>query len=552
MTWPMTRTKVVGALALACAASACGSRPSYWDLPVSTVSSYGLANGVALVDDSDHRVVMLTAGADQQLDTRSLSIGHNVATGGISASADGTHLFVLTAGDWPRKTASDQYPSLSVIDDSNFAPTVSQYTMTVPMPNLAIDPLGSWAVAYTGPSAPSTFVQNANELVIFDLTKPGSMAQPRTIRSLGGTPQRLTFSPLLNLPKGPGRLLIIETDIDVTLLELGNTVPDSEVTVPLTSGTTAQQVQPAGVVVDGFLDPTTMAAEPRIALRAANDRNVFTLTLGPSDTHDFTPIINEVDVGGVPTDIAFVRADMGVLRVAALVPNTSSAMLVEPDTGITTQVMLPAAYSRLSLVTDVVPGATAGTDVAMLWDASNGGTSGVAYWLLGNTVGQPYFSVEPIAISRAVREVDDVSINDHLKVLETGNAGNTTETDGFFVLDLVLRTASPLVTQGAATISIAPDRLKPDGSGGPPDGGRLWAFVRNGTDLAKVDFTTLNPVNLFTDLPIDAVYDVARPAGGRSLIAIHRQATIGATVFDAFNPDNVTAHRIPSLLLEGP
>ena len=546
MTWPTTWPKVVAVLALGCAASACGSRPSYWDLPVSTgVSTYGLANGVALVDDQDHRVVMLTAGADQQLSTHPLPIGHNVATGGISTSPDGLRLFVLTLGDSPRRTASDQFPALFVVDDSVDAsgfinPTISQYTMKGDaLPNLAIDPMGQWAIAYTGASAPAAFVQNANELVIFDLSHPGSTPQPRTIRSLGGTPQRLTFSPNLNLPKGQGRLLVIETDIDVTLLELGSTSP--EVTVPLTSGTTAQQVQPAGVVIDSFLDSSN-AAEPRIALRAANDRNVFTLTLGPSDKFDFTPIINEVDVGGVPSDIAFVRADMGALRVAALVPSTSSAMLVEPDTSITTQVMLPEAYSRLSLVTDVVPAGTPGTDVAMLWGASNGGSSGVAYWLLGNTVGQPYFSIEPIAVSRAVRAVDDVTGDATKKVLETASGGNTTTTDGFFVLDLIQRTASPLVTKSTATLSIA------------PDGKRLWAFVRNGTDLAQVDFDTLAPVNRFTDLPIDAVYDVARPAsvGGRSLIAIHSQGTIGATVFDALNPDDVTARRIPSLLLEGP
>ena len=116
----------------------------------------------------------------------------------------------------------------------------------------------------------------------------------------------------------------------------------------------------------------------------------------------------------------------------------------------------------------------------------------------------------------------------------------------FFVLDLLSRTASPLPTKGKATLSIA------------PDGERLWAFAQGGTELDKLDFSSLNPVNLTTDQPIAAVYDVARPPvsaggdGGRSLIAIHDLGAIGATVFDALNPQASPPRLVPALLLEGP
>jgi hypothetical protein len=545
MTKPRT---VLTAVAVACAVSACGSRSPYWDTSVAAgAGSFGLANGVALVDNVDHRVVLVTALANQQLSTHAFPVGHNVISQATTPSPDGARLFVLSAGDTPRRTAKDQYPSLTVVDASSFTAQSKMYTTTVALPNLAIDPLGDWAVAYTGPGAPASFVQNANEIVIFDLTKPPSITNPisHTIRSQGGTPQRLTFTPGMNLPKvtGSGRLLIVETDIDVTLLELDH--PSSDVTVSLTSGTNAQQVMPAGAVVDSGFDPTNPAAmpgPPRIALRAVNNRNVFTFTLGASDTNDFTPIINVVDVGGTPSDIAFVRADQDVLRVAALVPSLTSAVLVDADTSITTQVALPAPYSRLSLVTNVVGSAT-GTDVAMLW---SGSASGVALWALGNTVGQPYHSIEVLPITQQVQTVDEVTKQAQLKVLETADASNAS---GFLVLDLLKRTASPLQTMGKATLAIAPDGL------------RMWAFAQGGTDLAKLDFggpDALNPVPLTTDKTIDAVYDVARPPapgggdGGRSLIAIHNQGTVGATVFNALNPDTATARIVPALLLEGP
>jgi hypothetical protein len=161
----------------------------------------------------------------------------------------------------------------------------------------------------------------------------------------------------------------------------------------------------------------------------------------------------------------------------------------------------------------------------------------VALWTLGTTVGQPYRSVESV-LSQPIQSVDDVpKPNETRKVLEMANGG------GFFVLDLVARTAEPLTTVRAPTLAIA------------PDGQRLWAFARGGTDLAAIeDFNALNPIRLVTLLPIDAVYDVQRTddSSARSLIALHQAGAIGATVFDAIHPDNTTSRRASALLLEGP
>ncbi|HZU81658.1 MAG TPA: hypothetical protein VE987_02020, partial [Polyangiaceae bacterium] len=510
----------------ACAAVACGGRPSYWDSAPANVTTFGLNDAVALVDDADHRVLMVTAGADQRVSTKPLAIGHGVISATISP--DGSQLFVLSAGDTDPLARNAQSPSLTVIDGASLRET--QYPMPDALANLAVDPVSPprWAIAYAGQAATS-FVQNPNELVIFDLSQPaGAAPTSLTVRSFGGTPQRLTFTPALMLPGGARRLLVVETDIDVTLLDLESPVqPMPQVTVRLTSGTTTTQVTPAGVVVDGF-DPTN-PNDARIALRAADDRNVYTLTLGPTAGSQtaFTPTVNLTDVGGVPSDIAFVRTDSG-LRVAALVPSTAKAVLVDPDTSATTPVALSAAYANLSLVTDVVGGG--GTDVAMLWNAGSASGSGVALWTLGNSVGQPYFSVEVLGISQAISSVQDVgSPNERLKILQAADGS------GFFVLDLQSRLASPLHTMSRASLAVAPDGL------------RLWAFAQGQTALSMIDFTTLSPVPLSTDLPIAAVYDVARSDGsGRSLVAIHQQGTVGATVFDATSPKRATARSVPS------
>jgi hypothetical protein len=541
---------------------ACGGRPSYWNDPVSTSAiSYGLKNGVALVDDASHRVVMLTVpGADLNVATQTLPIGHQVVN--VSVSPDQTRLFVLSAGDWPRRTVNDEFPSLTVIDFPNgFVAEAHQYKMSEPRPNLAIDPQGHWAVAYTGPASPtpsafstastsSSFLQNANEIVIFDLEHP-STEVTRTLQSFGGTPRRLVFTPELALPGGNGqrRLLLIETDIDLTMLDLDHAFdhpsPPPEITVPLASDTTAQQVQTAGIAVDGRNpnDPN----DARFAVWASNNTNVFTLQLvapPAGAANAFVPAIKLTDVGGIPSDVAFVQTDdasspTGVaLQVAALVPSKSIAVLVDPDKSLTTTVALPTSYASFSLVTGVTMGTAgmnAGGDVALLWNGSGGAQSGVALWTLTHSVMQPYASISTLGATQPISQTYDVPApNQQLKVLQmaTGN--------GFYVLDLTAHTAPPLQASASATLSIA------------PDGKRLWAFDQGGTDLAEIDFGTLDPVPLATDLSIAAVYDVARADGNRALIAIHNQGAIGATVFDGNNPSTATSRRVAPLLLEGP
>jgi hypothetical protein len=545
----------LGAIAASVASlEACGGRPSYWNNPIDTngTNSFGLTNGVALVDDASHRVVMVTVpGSDLEVAKQPLNIGHQVVK--VSVAPDASRLFVLSAGDWPRRTASDEFPKLTVVQfpDKSWVAQEKQYPMSEPLANLAIDPAGQYAVAYAGSgtgtvgTTPSSFVQNPNEIVLFDLQK--QKAVTRTIQSFGGTPQRIVFTPKLALPAGSRRLLLIETDIDLTMLDLDNAFnasPPPEITVPFTSDTTAQKITTAGIAVDGR-DPTD-ANDARFAVWATDNTNVFTLQLVPSkpgSANDFVPTIKLTDVGGNPSDVAFVETESATtpnglaLRVAALVPSKDSAVLVDPDNSLTTTVTLPANYSNLSLVTKIAPpqGAMVGTDVALLWNAQGAAESGVALWTLTESVTKPYASIATLGATAPIAQTYDVpSPNERLKVLQMASR------QGFYVLDLAAHTAPPLDAPPSATLSISPDGL------------RVWAFAQSGTELAQIDFATLNPIPLVTDLSISAVYDITRVDGGRALVAIHEQGAVGATVFDANNPLSATSRRVAPLLLEGP
>ena len=246
--------------------------------------------------------------------------------------------------------------------------------------------------------------------------------------------------------------------------------------------------------------------------------------------NDFFPEPNQTDVGGIPSDIQFVRTDGG-LRLAAVVPTARKAVLVDPTTSITIDVQLTEPYSRMSLITSVVGGA-AGADTALLY--GSGGSRGVAFWSLGKTLDKNYRTVEVVSLASSIERVRDVPPpRPELKVLEGQGSG------GFFVLNLASRTAAPLTTLAQPTIHVA------------PDGQRLWAYQRGSLQLAQVTLENLHPIPLPLDRPIDSVFDVVRADGGRSLVALDARGGVGATVLDALAPDTTASRSYYGILLEG-
>jgi len=161
------------------------------------------------------------------------------------------------------------------------------------------------------------------------------------------------------------------------------------------------------------------------------------------------------------------------------------------------------------------------------------GATGVAFWSPGRGTGRTYRTVEVVPLNIPVAAIVDVPPpKPELKVLQ-GSSSNA-----FFVLNLASRTASPLTTLAAPSLHVA------------RDGQRLWAFQRASAQLSQVSLDNLHPTPLPLDRPIDAVYDVARADGGRSLIAIDARGGAGATVLDALAPDTTTSRSYYGLLLE--
>ncbi|MGE0323860.1 MAG: hypothetical protein AB7S68_16230 [Polyangiaceae bacterium] len=523
----------LGALSVGCGDVVCwvgcGDREAMWDKNLEP-SDYppqavGLKGSVAVYDRPLNRVVMLTSGSNLDLGADAITVGKNVATMKPSAAHD--RLYVLSRGVQPRINPEDELPSLSVIEGDASPKRLARYELTDPLSGLAVDPEGEWVVVYDAGGV----VVNPNELILVKVDEPNVEPITKTIRSFGARPQRLTFTSELKLPNGPARrLLIVETEQDVTLVDLLNPLRD-EVTIVLPKTPAGVSSQPAQVVFDdGNPDDVNDA---RIAIRLAGESDVMILELGPTaeEGKDFKPTVNVADVGGVPSSIDFVETDGG-LRLAALVPSNRQAALVDPATTVVDTVSLPGGYSQLARVTDSVADKPDFGDVALLWGGSQ--TDGIAFWSLGRTTGKPYRSVDPYQIGISVTEVQDVP-GDELGQRKILVGQGATE---FYVLDLDARTSFPMLTnQGGFDLSVA------------PDGGRAWALRRGTPEFAQVNLDSLHPTSLEVQRDVSAVFDIERRDGGRSLVALHGSGLLGATVLDALDPDSAATRFYPALLL---
>jgi DNA-binding beta-propeller fold protein YncE len=521
------RLRALAVLSLALCTIHCGTRPDSLDAPVQSISNVALENGFALLDPKANRVLLLTPQDNGDLVRKSIPVGVNAVS--ASASADQKTLYVLSTGVSRPENANDEGPSLSVIAQEGAA---TRLALSSPLSGLAVDPKGRWLVVYPGKDN-GAFVQNPNQVILVDLKDAsGPKAYPRTIRSFGGRPVRLTFTEDLSLPLEKTRLLVIETEQDLTLLDLNHVSENRpEITVRLTSGQSARVVNPAGLVVDDG-DPDKND-DARIAVRLGNDSSVVILTLGAvnnasgSSPNSFAPAVNLADVGGIPSSIAFLRTEGGP-RLAALVPSRRKAVLIETATSLLQEVDLPEAYRSMSLVTNEVTAAGQASkgDVALLY----GGTQSVAFWQLGQTAGKPYRSIETIAVGGGADTVQAVAApNGSLRVLSS--AGQS-----FYVLNLNERTASPLSASERAKIYVA------------PSGTRLWAYASQ--NLAYLPLQGLSPLALPLERAASEVFEVRGPTKNL-LVALHNSGAYGVTILSADSPDVRNAKTTYGLLLEG-
>jgi hypothetical protein len=539
---------------LAAVVSGCGERAPEWDAVPRGTSLGQLRDAAILVDTTLNRGLIITAGADQRLDFSAVRLGKRIVS--TTTSADRERTFVLSQGDEDRLRPTDEGPALSVLE-AGHARQVKRYELPDALTSLALDPAGHYAIVYAGQASGGGFIKNPNELIVVDLSAPPSADNPtrRNLPSnIGGTPQRLTFTEQLHLPGGDRRLLVVETDRDVMLLDLEH--PERpEVSLPVKDRhTDSRALSPAGIAVD----PGQSGGQgrfPALAVRTNQDDNVIIYTLGPSDKqppdNDFIPTPNAAVVGGVPSDIAFVNTNQGP-RLAVMVPSpTPTGFLIKVDDNQTLTAKFTAGYQRISPVAGFASDSTGTGDQVMLW-STDGRTNSIAFWDLDKVPNIPFGSidtlksVETLNLNGSVASV--VSIPErNLKIVET-------TTRALYVLDPEQHLTNALsTTMGKVTLRYS------------REGDRAWAFAPAQKALAQIALSGAHIVSVDVDRPVAEVMEIERSDGGRALLALHAPitsnpsldnassdftGTVGITVFDALAPDAAESRRYAALLLE--
>lgn len=514
----------------------CGGRPSSWETTFTPSDPVGLDNAVAVLDSSLNRALVLTSPGLLELQEDSVPVGTDVVK--AQASPDGKRLLVLSRGVTPRRNPGDERPRLTVIETDPAPRVVRTYEFNDPLSGIVLDPENEWAVLYVT-STDDRPVSNPNEIVLVNLADLEREPIAMTVQSTSGSPQNFSFTSTLSVPNGdPRRLLVIETQNEVTLVDLSDSIDDDErasrqVTIPMPENQQGATGTPSDVV---FHDANgTLDSELAVAL--ANDTNVLLLPLAPPTADSDRPFRiepNLVDVGGEPSAIRFVNTDGGV-RLAALVG--SNAALVDPATSNVLELPLSKAFTGITLVTSDLADATQGTDIALLWSNT---TPTIGLWDLGEATSAATHGLDTLDVGASIRDVLDVPGDAFTtsKILE-GVSGD------FYVLDLVARRSSPMRTNGTTfQLTFAPDGQSH----------WLWAFMPTAEDFSSIDLDNLNPNVLYTERPIWGVFDVAQSNGaaGRSAIVLHQgDGDFGATLFDALTPDTANTRFYSGLAYKG-
>ena len=164
------RTALASALASSLALCGCGQRADFWShRPDPTTVAVASSSSVALIDTPAERVVLFSADGELSLTPTYVPIGRvPVAT---ASTPDGKRIVVLTRGDVPRRTASDQAPALWVLGGATGPGLEHRYELSDPLSGLELDPESRFAIVHAT-DADASFVEYPNELVVIVLTQP--------------------------------------------------------------------------------------------------------------------------------------------------------------------------------------------------------------------------------------------------------------------------------------------------------------------------------------------------------------------------------------------
>lgn len=519
----LMKAAVLGALA-----AGCHDRDGALDLSLDTLPPVSTGAAVFFVVPSSARAMVMNL-ATAEAPVRSADVGRDpVLVTARVAPATGAardEALVLSRGARGDLGVSPEPGSLTVLGAAGSA---RRYTLGSPFNALAQTADGRYAMTYFRPqSTAGRLLFNPNEVALVDLDAAPSAGNPvlRTVRSFGGVPNDVAFSPSIEINGVARRFAVVLSDAYVTLLDLDHPTRP-EVTVRLTLPEDARAIRPEQVVFD--------PEEATIYLRAAASNDIYVLRLNavtPADAgaNDYRPTINQLAAGRSPADIALF-GEPGARRLLVVSPGSRDARVIDARANTITTVPLDAPASRILLFTAAAPGDPSPRLRALLY-APDGYTQALSFLELTDIDARRAQNVETLNLGRAVQSALPL-LDRAVVMLGHANGGGGGQLS---LLDLARRTAAPIFAE--VTLS---------GAQFDSDRRSLWIAPRGSQRVGFIDLQTFRPGELRLDAPADDVIPLRGDTAGRNrVVALHEGAGGWISVIDANDPrrETVRSHR---------
>ena len=330
---------LVLSLLLAPHAGCDSSNPSFWQPKNDLLPMVALDDRVAYVEKNSHTAYLLDP-ADASFTPRALSVGKAPIA---AVKHNGSNqVLVLSQGDSGSASVAPIQPQLQIVDaNPNVAPAV--YQLAGRFDGLAQSVDGRFVVLYHTSStqdASDTGLFNPNEMTIVDFTKPLDPKAPlptKSIRSLGGVPSRIEFSPPSVAQAGAPSLAVVVSQNYVTIVDVENT-ERTEISVPLCAQSASCTYSPDQILfgtVD-LLDPKNPfgPTNPKILniyVRAGTANDIFQIALSIGTDATLSASLSMLSVGANAASMVLYGSGTST-RLAVLTPATQSLIIIDPST----------------------------------------------------------------------------------------------------------------------------------------------------------------------------------------------------------------------------
>jgi hypothetical protein len=321
------------------------SNPKFWQKPNDLLPLVALDDRVAYVEKNSQTAFLLDP-ADPSF--KPAMVGVCKAPVLAVKRNQANKMIVLCRGDSGSSTVKAVSSQLQVIDAATAASTT--YDLVGRYDGLAQSSTGRFAVLYhTSAQATSdSGLFNPNEMTVvdFDTPSPDSTPptditlKPKSIRSLGGSPQRIEFSTLGTFPSGkPRQVAVVLSQNYVTIFDLVHPSED-EISVPLCAQSTNCAFDTKQILFEDTLN--TPSKKVNVYVRAGNSSDIFQVAVAEiADPNGGPPVLHAslsmLSVGATPDAMALYQI-------------TKPADLTNPEKVVTKLAVLSSTGKRLVII----------------------------------------------------------------------------------------------------------------------------------------------------------------------------------------------------------